>query len=734
MNFPSLHEIYGHLLDDLAGADDAMRRAALTALSKLHGEVAAEVMFEQFKSDNPDDFLSCAISRISPDKAAHLFLQALNDSHPEARLAATDALSRLNSDEAIQVLTDAVEKYLAGPTGAADEVLLSQEALSCAVRALSRLNTPMCQGLLRRLLLKEANPRIRATIISAAIPWMKDTMLTLIVGFLKDQDSRVRANAIEAIQALKNPSTIAILQPYLYDPHQRVRANAIKAVWQYGDFEVSTALREMLAETDKRQRVSGIFAVGEIKLGIFLKNVLTALRDGDADIRRHAVIAIRKISSIATDAARSPLKSSIQPLLSDQEPAVRMQVVLALETLMGEGCFELLVKRLEIEKVAEVRSQIIEILGRLKRPETLGIIDAYLDDLEAQVVIAALDVISETETSGWTRTVVGSVRRCLRHADVMVRRKTVRVLWKLGAVEILDELCAGLRDAEPIAKKMILQEFGEVCAEVSATGGESLTKFQKELVIAVARHREKLKQSRHSSDEADAQKLWNEATAHLQAGRNKDAGAVLEELVRLSPQHVQGWMTLGDLAHRSGNIDQASNCFKTALSLQPNLAKAQYALGQIYHSRGEWKAATEALHDAIRMYPKLPQAYLLMAEAFEALEQPDDAFKALKRLAELAPSNTGVLQRLARAAFLAGDAKSALTTAREVEKLGSLDFAGRFIIAFGIFSDGNGAAAYQDLVLLFLTAIEQSDRHMHAELQKLLHAAARQFQTSKGTS
>ncbi|HNW36024.1 MAG TPA: HEAT repeat domain-containing protein, partial [Candidatus Ozemobacteraceae bacterium] len=309
MKFPSLAEIFRHLLEELTGADYALRRAALAALSRLRGEIAAEIMFDRFKSDNLDDFLACAISRVSPDKAAQLFLQALHDSQMEVRLAAADALSRLNSDEAVQVLTDAVEKHLAGPADGREGVLLSEEALSGAIRALARLGTPMCLALLRKLLLKEANPRIRATIIAAIIPRMNDSMMSLVAGFLKDQDPRVRANAIEAIQALRNPSIIAILQPYLYDPHQRVRANAIKAVWEYGDYEVSATLKEMLGDKDKRQRVSGIYAVGEIKLGMFLKYILTALHDEDADIRRNAVIAIRKISAISSGAALAPLES-----------------------------------------------------------------------------------------------------------------------------------------------------------------------------------------------------------------------------------------------------------------------------------------------------------------------------------------------------------------------------------------------------------------------------------------
>ncbi len=732
MNFPALSNIFHLLLDNLTSTEYELRKAALTAVSRLRGEAAAEILFERFKSDNLDDYLTCALSRMSADKSAKLLLQALHDTQVETRLAAADALSRLNADEAVQVLSDAVEQYLAGSGGGTEAVLLSEEAISGAVRALGRLGTPICMALMRKLLMKETNPRIRATVLAALIPRMNDTMQTVVVGFLKDDDPRVRANAVEALQALKNPSNIAVLQPYLYDPHQRVRANAIKAIWQYGDFEVSATIKEMLADKDKRQRVSALYAIGEIRLGGFQRHVLTALRDGDADIRRNAVIAIRKMTAGAQAPALATLKESVLPLLDDQEPAVRLQAVTALEATMGSDCFMPLVKRLLTEKAAGVLAQIIETVGRCGKPETLTIIEPYLDNAEAQVAIAVLNVIAGIDQAAVTSAVLGSVRRGMKHPEVRVRRKTVEILWKLGAADVLDEVCAGLRHESQDVRKVFLLCFGEVCAEVSRAGGELLARFEGELKSALANHRTKLEKSRSSAVEADAQKLWSVAADHIRSGRNGEAVAALEQLLKLVPRHVQGWMALGDLVHRGGDHRRAADCFRSALALEPNLPKARYALGQIHHANGEWKQAAEALHTTIRLYPKLPQAYLLLAEALEALQRPQDAYKALLRLAELVPDNPAALQRLARAAFFVGDSTKAVAAARKAAEHGQIDLVCQFVIAYGMAYEGNGGVAYRDLVLLVSKILAQPAGKGAAELQKLCQCAAQLLAARSG--
>ncbi|HEY9068908.1 MAG TPA: HEAT repeat domain-containing protein, partial [Candidatus Ozemobacteraceae bacterium] len=627
-SIPALADIFRILLAELTGEDFSLRRAALTALSRLRGEAAAEVIYEQFSSDNLDEFLALAVARLDARKAARLLVQALHDSRLEVRLAAADGLSRLKSEEAVQVLTDAVEMYLAGAAAPAEErILMSEESIAGAIRALARLATPLCQGLLRRMLLKETNPRLRATIVAAMTPLMTDAMLPLMAGLLKDADPRVRANVIEAIQALKNPSTIAILQPYLYDPHQRVRANAVKAIWAYGDFEVSATLKEMLGATDKRQRISGIYAVGEIRLDAFERPLVAALRDEDADVRRNAVIALRKIAAGSPAAVKPALKIDIQTLLDDPEPAVRLECVIALGQLLGDTCRAALLKRLEIEKAAGVRAQIIETLAGLASPDLLVRIAPFLGDSEAQVVMAVLDVIGRMEPGLLGPALTDTVKKCLRHADQKVRRKAASLLWRLGVRGVLDELCAWLGGPDTDVRKSALHCFGEICGSVSESGGEMREIFERELHAAVAQHRERAEQTRSTAVQADALKLWNDAAAEIQAGRGAVAMPLLEQLVELVPGHLQGLMALGDLYQRNRDGARAEGCYRKALAIQPNLPKAQYALGVLAHGRGDWKGAAESLSTAIRLYPKLPQAYLLLADALEALQRPADAFR-----------------------------------------------------------------------------------------------------------
>ncbi|HNW37072.1 MAG TPA: hypothetical protein PKM25_19180, partial [Candidatus Ozemobacteraceae bacterium] len=67
-------------------------------------------------------------------------------------------------------------------------------------------------------------------------------------------------------------------------------------------------------------------------------------------------------------------------------------------------------------------------------------------------------------------------------------------------------------------------------------------------------------------------------------------------------------------------------------------------------------------------------------------------------------------------------------------KQGPLDIAGHFILAYGLASEGNGAAAYRDLVLLSANASEQPGSRASVELQKLLQSASRLMRAGAGKS
>jgi HEAT repeat protein len=379
--------LFSGLLDLLTAEDPDLRREALIALSRLRGQVAADILFERFQSDNIEEYIALALTEIDPDRAARALIQALGDAHLEVRVHAARALATRPTEAAIYVLTSAVENYLHTLQGSGDrKKLLSPEAMSAAVQALGIIGTPICLSLLQKLVMQERDPRLRACALSAWGPHVQDAYIPLLQGVLKDSDARVRANAIEALQNSEKPTIIGILQPYLYDAHQRVRANAVKAIWRFGDFEVSMTLKEMLGDSDKKQRISALYAVGEIKLKTFRRQVVESLKDGDPDVRRNAVIATRKLGE-------REFLVDLTPLLRDPVPEVREQVIHAMIAIGEQRVAKALLQALKHEESPLVRLAIIDGLGKVKAVDAIDMIVRCLDDDDDRLVLAAIECL-----------------------------------------------------------------------------------------------------------------------------------------------------------------------------------------------------------------------------------------------------------------------------------------------------------------------------------------------------
>ncbi len=420
-----LPALFKRLLELLTGPDYEVRRAALVALSKLRGQVAAEVVFDRFKSDNLEDYLVFAMQTMDAERTARLLVTALNDPHLEVRVRAGEALARRPTDESVFALTQAVETYLNRNklTESGQAALVTEEGLLGAARALGEIGNPMCLGLLRKLVLQETNAKIRATAVAALCLRPNDSLMPILQGLLKDPDPRVRANAIEGIQRLDKASAIGVLQPYLYDAHQRVRANAAKAIWKFGDYEVSSTIREMLANKDKRQVVSGIYAIGEIRQPAFFKNLIGYLNHADADVRRNAVIALKKYGKpeSAPDLAR---------MVGDPAPEVRIQAAGALTEIDAALARDTLTARLAAEPEAGVRAVLIGHLGRLggdKGPEGLA---RYLDDPDERVVMATIETLARLIAQDPSPPVVMGIEKFRRGKDRALMRRAIWALWR----------------------------------------------------------------------------------------------------------------------------------------------------------------------------------------------------------------------------------------------------------------------------------------------------------------
>ncbi len=129
------------------------------------------------------------------------------------------------------------------------------------------------------------------------------------------------------------------------------------------------------------------------------------------------------------------------------------------------------------------------------------------------------------------------------------------------------------------------------------------------------------------------------------------ADKVASGLVEKDPRNGKGWLLLGRIAEKKGDLDSASVAYRQAAYLKEGEAKT--ALDQIDSSRvqpmlkeadiaskqGNWVMAAANLKDALSLAPNLPIVHRKLAAALKQLGNTKEADKENKKADELDKAN-----------------------------------------------------------------------------------------------
>jgi Flp pilus assembly protein TadD len=125
------------------------------------------------------------------------------------------------------------------------------------------------------------------------------------------------------------------------------------------------------------------------------------------------------------------------------------------------------------------------------------------------------------------------------------------------------------------------------------------------------------------------------------------AEKIASQLVDKDPHNGKGWLLLGRIAEKKGDLDSASVAYRQAANL--NETEAKDALNQIDSSRvqpmlkeaelasakGNWVMAAANLKDAVSLAPNLAIVHRKLAAALKQLGDNKSAAKENKRADEL---------------------------------------------------------------------------------------------------
>ena len=142
------------------------------------------------------------------------------------------------------------------------------------------------------------------------------------------------------------------------------------------------------------------------------------------------------------------------------------------------------------------------------------------------------------------------------------------------------------------------------------------------------------------------QQAYDQALAHLKAGRNKEAEQALLALAQRAPELSGPHANLGIVYHRTGRTKAAIEALNRAIQLNPRRAVYYNELGIIYRQEGKFDDARRQYRKALDADPDYALAHLNIAILYDLyLQEPKEALPHYQRYQQLLPAEDGVVAK-----------------------------------------------------------------------------------------
>ena len=295
-------------------------------------------------------------------------LRNLEADNPAVRQAAATALAKLKDPASVALFVRTLRQ--APP-----------DRLVPAMQLLETLDLVQTQETLLELL-DHPDARVRATAVSSLGRRGGAGLLDRLTPLLADPDPRVRANVVEALAATRDPSLAEKLRPMLHDPSTRARVNTVLTLAALEGLDAAAAslpLIQELARGDKTARSTATYVLGRLPLEQSLDILVGLLDDPDLGIRCEAAQALGRVG----------WPRAIPPLIEALAgpPELRHAARRSLAAILHKcaTCVDELIGVALSSDRAEIRSELADVLGRLRDPRVVDPLLRLLRDPEWRV-------------------------------------------------------------------------------------------------------------------------------------------------------------------------------------------------------------------------------------------------------------------------------------------------------------------------------------------------------------
>src|ERR1700733_14898464 len=197
------------------------------------------------------------------------------------------------------------------------------------------------------------------------------------------------------------------------------------------------------------------------------------------------------------------------------------------------------------------------------------------------------------------------------------------------------------------------------------------------------------------------QKVLSAAEKYIQQGKMQNAIAEYEKILKADPKDLTVTNTVGDLYSRLGEVDKATECFKSVGDAYANQGFTVKAIA-MYKKISKLKPSLESVLKLAELYTQqglfndARAQYLQVAEEFLKSGELENAVRIFQKILEMDPENTAMRIRLAEVYVRLGkktDAWQIFSSAAETLRAkGSLPAAEEVLQRMLTLDPGNGYA------------------------------------------
>lgn len=282
----------------------ALGRSALRALTALSSDGDGEVRTLAAK----------AWGEIGNPAAIPFLRKTLRDKRVSARIEAAYALSRLGSDEGVDVLEKIVKKSSAGKDGvlSPSEEMKLMAMNKSRVRAIGRLSEIGGERAvaLFEVTIEDASPAVRdATAVALARMGFEEFSGHFFEA-LKETDESVRAAAVSALGEIGGAAAFAALRQAAVDSSVPVRVEVMRVLGRYGDPSSAAILARGVADPDPRVRAAALASLARLPDQGTVPLLQQTLKENnaiEAQLKASAGLAVRGLPSAGLQAAEKAL-------------------------------------------------------------------------------------------------------------------------------------------------------------------------------------------------------------------------------------------------------------------------------------------------------------------------------------------------------------------------------------------------------------------------------------------